>query len=207
MFKCKTGECYLISIEGADKVGKATQAALLETNLADQKVKAVALEVPWEDQVTYDLIYKMLYNGEAVDHPLIFQTLHATNRRSMLNAYFPNLAAHFDVLILDRWLLSTWVYGACCGITAQQNEVILQGIPTSDLTFVLDAPPWGAGDDYYERDSGFQSNVRATFRESAQEDASGKNRLVDATRTRQAIAEEIYRESLRFLARAAVPGL
>ena len=103
MFKCRQGSCFLVAIEGADSVGKATQAALLEKGLNDKGIRAFRTEVPWGDNLTYDPIYKMLREGTALSEPVVFQALQACNRRTMQGTYLPNLSRHFDIVILDAY--------------------------------------------------------------------------------------------------------
>lgn len=166
MFYSSQGQCFLIAIEGPDKVGKATQAELLEDKLQRRGIKAMTVEVPWKDDVTYDLIYSMLKSGEAKEHPIVFQTLQATNRRILQETYLPNLTTHFDVVILDRWTPSTWAYGAASGIPTRVNEVILQGLVEPDFTIILDGVPFGhEREDTYEADNVFQQEVRRQYRE------------------------------------------
>ena len=65
MFKSKQGRCFLVAVEGADMLGKATQTALLEENL-NKVTKAITVEVPWKDEATYAQIYKMLRDGTEI---------------------------------------------------------------------------------------------------------------------------------------------
>jgi len=174
MFKARNGnECYLIAIEGPDKLGKATQAARLETALPTLGMKAITEEIPYKDGITRDLIYKMLFDGRAVKHPVLFQTIQATNRRVFQSQFLPNLAQHFDAIILDRWSASTWVYGRATGVSDEQTAAMLDGILDPDLVFVLDGVGFPAAErkheDDYEKDAEFQARVRKEFQRWAAE--------------------------------------
>lgn len=198
MFKSKQGQCALVAIEGPDMVGKATQAALLEENLIAKGIRAMAVEVPWKDEVTYDLIYKMLRNGTAATEPVVFQTLQACNRRIMQQTYLPTLSAHFDIVVLDRWTPSTWIYGGAAGISLEQNAVILDGLVKPDLTIILDGEPFQPerAADVYEKDSIFQRAVRAAYWNWSERFDNAF--LFDAHQDKKVLAAQILTETRRF---------
>jgi len=52
--------CHLIALEGADRVGKATQSTMLEEALNSRGIKATVEEIPYDDGVTHPEIYRML---------------------------------------------------------------------------------------------------------------------------------------------------
>lgn len=166
MFTAPNGKtCHLIALEGADRVGKATQAALLERALNAEGIKATVEEIPYNDRVTHPEIYRMLKDGTVNLEPAVLQTLHAVNRRYFQHSFLPNLTSHFDVVVLDRWNLSTRVYGAASGVDEQVTENLLKGIVEPDVVFVLDGPPFPKpGLDVWEADSEFQRTVREGYR-------------------------------------------
>jgi dTMP kinase len=165
MFNASNGhQCFIVAIEGPDRVGKATQAALLETALTANKHKATVEEIPYDDGVTYKQIYAMLRSGAVNKHPVVFQTLQATNRRIFQKQFLPTLALHYDVLILDRWNLSTRVYGEASGVSREATDLILEGIVEPDVTLVFDGKPFPKeGLDTWEADLEFQRKVRGLY--------------------------------------------
>lgn len=192
MFHTSSASCFLVVIEGGDKLGKHTQARLLEQNLFARGFKSILEEIPYKDGMTHQVIYNMLFNGEAVEHPLIFQTLQACNRRLFQAHRLTTLAHHYDVVVLDRWTPSTWVYGKASGITEEQDRVCQQGLAEPDLVFVFDGESYPTPekvDDEYEKDRAFQRKVRNGYLEyvSRHENAF----LVDANRPKETIAEEL----------------
>jgi len=194
MYKARNGkECYLIAIEGPDRLGKATQAKRLESSLPVLGYKPISEEVPWQDGVTRDLIYEMLFDGRATQHPVVFQTIQAMNRRIFQAQYLPNLAAHFDAIILDRWTGSTLVYGRATGVSDEQTEAMLSGVLKPDLVFVFDGTPFPSTErqalDEYEKDDEFQHRVRLGFQRYAQETPEAI--LVDAHRDPNVITNEL----------------
>ena len=193
MFKCRQGSCFLVAIEGADSVGKATQAALLEKGLNDKGIRAFRTEVPWGDNLTYDPIYKMLREGTALSEPVVFQALQACNRRTMQGTYLPNLSRHFDIVILDRWTLSTRVYGAATGVTSRQTKLLLDGVIEPDLTLVLDGEAFGEVSDSYEADTTLQQIVRQGYRDwvAGHQDAI----LFDARQDKEALACQLLEQT------------
>lgn len=158
--------CYLVALEGADRVGKATQAALLENGLNARGHKSTVEEIPYKDGVTHPEIYRMLKDGSVNLEPAVLQTLHTINRRYFQLQYLPTLAAHFEVVVLDRWNLSTRVYGAASGVSHPITENLLKGIVTPDIGIVLDGDSFPKeGLDVWEADTEFQRAVRQGYRE------------------------------------------
>jgi thymidylate kinase len=160
----KGHRCFLVALEGADRLGKSTQAKLLEEALEKAKVKAVIEKCPYEDGVTYDRIYEMLYTGEAVKFPVVFQTLQGANRRYFLTQ-LETLAWHFDVVVMDRWITSTWIYGTVAGVPLETTACILDGILDPDLVFVFDGDPFPptSKTDSYEANASFQQQVQERY--------------------------------------------
>lgn len=158
--------CLLISIEGADRTGKATQAAMLQEALNRKGHQSTVEEVPYQDHLTHAMIYRMLRDGGVRKYPKAFQTLHCLNRHNFQTNYLPALARHFEVVVLDRWNLSTLVYGEIDGVSREETEYLLTGISEPDLVFVLDGSAFPKDNlDVLEADTSFQQQVRAKYLE------------------------------------------
>jgi len=184
--------CFLVALEGADRLGKSTQAKLLEAAMDKAKMKAIVEKCPFKDGGTYERIYEMLRTGEAVKYPTVFQTLQGANRRYFQNSYLPTLASHFDVVVIDRWNTSTLVYGAEAGVPEETTNCILKGIVEPDLVFLFDGQPFVSPDedDAYEADKDFQRRLRDRYRawgEAHPETAI----IVNANRGPEVITEEL----------------
>jgi dTMP kinase len=184
-------ECLLIALEGADRVGKATQATLLKEALTTLGVRTTVAEVPYKDEVTHPEIYRFLRDGGAHRFPQAFQTLHAINRRLFQTEALPSLMLEFDVIILDRWNLSTRVYGSVGGCDEELTEIVLRGVVEPTRTLVLDALPWPKPDlDVLEVDTDFQQRVREKYRGWCLRDPS-RFVLIDAARNLDAVHQDI----------------
>lgn len=191
MFKANNGRhCFLVALEGADRIGKATQARLLERGLL-KHYRATVEEIPYNDGVTYPRIYEMLHSGAVERHPVIFQTLQGMNRRYFQTKFLPTLASHYEVLILDRWVLSTRVYGLASGVSEDATNTILEGVLPPDLTFVLDGDSYPKKDlDTWEANLPFQARVRELYLKHC---ATDPHRFVkiDANRPKEVIHQEM----------------
>lgn len=165
MFKAPNGkQCTLIAIEGPDRVGKATQAKMLEESLCRLKHRATVEEIPYDDEVSYSRIYEMLRDGSALKFPIVFQTLQGINRRYFQRRFLPTLAGHYDVVILDRWTTSTRVYGAASGVPEETTDMILEGIVEADLTLVFDGKTFPKeGLDSYELNTELQQTAQRGY--------------------------------------------
>lgn len=197
---------FLIAVEGPDRVGKATQAKKLQTELCLRGIPAVLQEIPHDDGVTYPEIYRMLHDGSVREHPLVFQTLHGVNRRFMQARWFPVLMEKYDVIVLDRWSLSTRVYGKADGLTDAQTHAVLRGLVEPDLTFVLDGPPWPKeGLDTLEADDAYQATVRQLYASWCAR-SPGKIVKINAARESKMVHFDIMAAALMFLGRVREPA-
>ena len=195
----------LIAIEGGDKLGKQTQAQALADRLRLDGYSVAQEEVPWRDGVTRPRIYDMLFSGEAVKFPVVFQTIQGTNRRVMQALHMPKLCANHQIVVLDRWNASTWVYGRASGVGDNTTSTILSGIQEADLTLVFDGeafPTPGKEDDTYEADKKFQRQVREGYRTWCVEQMH-RAKLVNANRPKEVVHEEIYKAVMEWLAKHA----
>ncbi len=160
---------FLMALEGPDRLGKSTQAKLLADALSPSKYQfeSCVVKIPYKDVYTYDRIYEMLFSGEAVEHPEVFQSFQALNRHIFQKDTLPKLASTHDLVILDRWNLSTKAYGTSGGVSVAATDSMLKGIEEPDLTFVFDGEPFAMDTekDSYEEDNDFQARVRSYYKE------------------------------------------
>lgn len=184
-------ECLLVALEGADRVGKATQARMLEGALTAARVRTTVEEIPYKDDLTHAEIYRFLRDGSVRKFPQAFQTLQAINRRNFQMRYLPVLKTHHDVIVLDRWNLSTRVYGAVDGVDEEMTAAVLDGIVEPDITIVLDGAPWPKENlDTLEADYVYQRRVREKYREWCTRDPKNFV-LVDASRTKHTVHRDV----------------
>jgi thymidylate kinase len=188
----------LIAIEGPDKVGKATQTKLLDAALNVEPSRIVApFEIPYNDANTYDKIYAMLKDGSAGQYPHAFQAFHAANRMVWQQEHLKKCQA--DVVLLDRWNPSSWVYGRAAGLSDEFLSSVLDHVRPADFVVVLDGKPMAEATDTYEADVEFMSTVRNGYHRWAKEN-SDRAVLVEANRPREVVQGEILAHVKRFLA-------
>jgi dTMP kinase len=154
-----------IVIEGPDRVGKATQVKLLQKKLVEKNKTVATVEVPLRSNPVYHLIYWMLGNGLAKKFPKIFQWLQYANRQIFQWTILPRLESECDYIIMDRWSLSTVVYGAATGVSEAFTKKLCDRLRRPDHTIVL----YGAAhrheaEDTYESDERLQARVSDLYR-------------------------------------------
>lgn len=180
----------LIVIEGPDRVGKETQTKMLEERLTTLGYKVARVEVPYNDGLTYRVIYWMLKNGLAKTQPGLFQAIQVLNRVVYQTFALPWLKDDCDFIIFDRWHLSAEVYGEASGVEPSLLTLLDKFISKVDLTFVLLGRAHSPeGRDVYENDSKFQTEVRRLYNEYAGRDPSCIT--VDAEGTIQSVHDFI----------------
>jgi thymidylate kinase len=177
--------CFIVALEGPDRLGKSTQARILQERL--HSVRGKVEKSPYADGITYERIYEMLRTGEALSHPIVFQTLMGINRL-LWQSHLSMIAKDFDVIVLDRWSPSTWVYGAEAGVAEATTACILQGILEPDLVLIFDGEPFPSPDedDSYEANVQFQQNLRKRYRDWAKKPNA---RLIDARQSVETVTE------------------
>ena len=154
----------IIVIEGADRCGKATQAKLLRENLISHGVTSAIVEVPIRSAITYRVVYWMLQNGLAKKFPKLFQVLQFLNRKIFQILELPHLESQYDVIIFDRWSLSTIVYGGASGVSEEFTTKLSSHLRQPNHTFILLGKSFPHEvEDVYEADSDLQNDVRIRY--------------------------------------------
>ena len=154
----------IIVVEGPDRCGKATQSKLLQEYIARIGLGAVVVEVPIRSAVTYRIIYWMLKNGLAKNFPKVFQCFQFLNRKIFQIFTLPGLERMYDVIIMDRWSLSTIVYGAAEGVSEAFTIRLAKWLRVADHTFVLHGESYlHEAEDSYEADRDLQLKVKLGY--------------------------------------------
>jgi|SRR6478609_902978 len=161
----------LIVVEGPDKVGKQTQSRYLSHVLGRYGDRTALVEVPFNDRVTYRLIYRMLKNGQAKDYPNLFQFVQFLNKFIFQWTVLLWLRLTCDFVVLDRWKLSAIVYGDATGVNPTFNRFLYSMLKNADDTVILHGSSFKRQevDDVYEKDNSLQATVRRGYYEWAQE--------------------------------------
>lgn len=182
----------VIALEGPDRVGKFTQATMLVNKLRSIGYTVGFYEVPAKDFLTYPIIYWMLKNGLAKRFPRLFQWLQIQNRRKLQKKILSSIGSH-DYIILDRWFLSTYIYGKASGIELNLDDLRL-GLLPPDMNIILNGKIGGLeARDVYEKDDVMQAKVVKFYREWARSHANDAI-LIEATQPRELVHAQIWRQ-------------
>lgn len=187
----------IIVVEGADKVGKATQTNILR----DALPKSVLVEVPTKG-LTHKVIYWMLKNGLAKRLPNAFQFVQFLNKLVFQTFSLPKLLRTYDYVILDRWALSGLVYGEATGVNDWFNNVLYMVLRKPDITIIMTGTSFkrGKADDVYEKDSDLQTAVKARYWSIGTSDGWPGHELLYNGGTR----EEVFHRVLGVLVHAGI---
>ncbi|HYC26863.1 MAG TPA: dTMP kinase [Nitrososphaerales archaeon] len=172
-----------IAVEGIDAVGKRTQSSALSSWLASKKLSVSTLSFPDYGTVLGREIKRFLV-GEK-DYPQqVRAMLYAANRwerKSDLEATI----ARCDATVVNRYTGSNLAYGTSNGLDLDWLVNLEVGLPTPDLTLVLDAPAThlkprrGMNKDTYERNLELQERTRGAYLQLSKKFGW---RVVDATK-------------------------
>lgn len=156
----------LIVIEGPDKVGKETQTKMLVDYLESCGKRVVRVEVPVHDKLTHGLIYWMLKNGLASKMPNLFQGIQCANKKIFQTFKLSRLDKYYDYVVLDRWSMSSTVYGLAGGARPGILAKFASALKQPDMTIVIHGPPHvDRKDDRFESDDDLQAKVRDMYRD------------------------------------------
>jgi dTMP kinase len=182
----------LIAFEGLDQSGKQTQAERLRDRLVDHGRLVRLLSFPAYDTAIGEEIGRALH-GEREYGADVMQLLYVANRYEWKPEIERELARG-TILICDRYLASSIVYGEAFGLDAAWLRDMQKYLPQPDLTFLLDIAPEvsarrkTADRDKYERDLALLGRVRESYLRQVDE----RWKRFDADRDRTVLAGEIF---------------
>jgi dTMP kinase len=188
----------LIAFEGLDQSGKQTQAEMLRDRLVERGRLVRLLSFPAYDTPIGEEIGRGL-RGERDYGADVMQLLYVANRYEWKPQIERELARG-TVLICDRYLASSIVYGEAFGLDPAWLHDMQKYLPQPDLTFLLDIAPEVSARrkvvdrDKYERDLALLGRVRESYLRlvRGQGAESGQWKRLDADRDRALLATEIY---------------
>lgn len=197
-----------IVLEGPDKSGKSTQAALLVQALAEHGLKPVHTREPGGTSFA-EAIRSLLLNAKHKIAPLAELLLYeAARAQHTAEIIRPALKAG-RIVISERYTLATMAYqGHARGLgeklCGELNRIATQGLQP-DLTIVLDVPetafkrrdPGRTLDRLEQETSAFRRKVRDAYRKLARRDP--KIIRMDGTGDRHPIHVELVRLTSRFV--------
>lgn len=183
-----------IVVEGPDRVGKATQVKLLKDFFFTKNKTVATVEVPLRSNFMYHVIYWMLANGLAKRFPKLFQWFQYFNRQIFQWMILSKLEEYCDYIIMDRWSLSTVVYGAATGVSKEFTEKLTNRLKKPDFTIVLLGPSHKhEAEDVYESDAELQKRVRDLYRDWSTSNSQTSS-IFDCSMPREIIHSEILKK-------------
>ena len=182
----------LITLEGIDKSGKATQTAILANRLRKMGRKVETIAFPDYTTIIGRVIKRYL-DGEVDFGPELRQLLYVANRWEKSGGLELWLGKE-KLVIADRYTPSGLVYGLANGLNLEWMINLERGLPPSDLVIVVDvsvATAFGREEvrDVYEANRDFLEKVRNTYLALAEKFGWV---IVDGEKTKDDVAEEIW---------------
>jgi dTMP kinase len=194
-----------ITVEGGEGVGKSTNIAYLEKQLAGQGVELLVTREPGGSSLGERVRQLLLaVEDEAIEPMAELLLVFAARAQHISTRIEPALAAGKWVLC-DRFTDATYAY-QCGGRGIDRGAVnaleqLVQGELRPDCTLLLDAPvstgmarAQGRGElDRFEREElAFFERVRATYLELA-ETSSGRYRIIDASQPLETVQQQLLK--------------
>ncbi|GAB3682318.1 hypothetical protein GCM10028857_07940 [Salinarchaeum chitinilyticum] len=193
-------EGLFVAFEGLDGAGTTTQAERATAYVDDETGRDAALSAEPTDGPVGTQIRRCL-EGELDLDAETLALLFAADRLDHLDSEIePRLAAG-DVVLVDRYSLSSFAYQHADGVEASWLRTINDRARAPDVTIYLDVPPSvcverlaadDRGTDRFERVETLE-RVEAAYREAiaAEREAGNDVRVLDGTQSETAVAEEI----------------
>lgn len=153
----------IICFEGADGLGKSTQAILLEEYLLAKGFRAKYFKLPSKSYFG-KLIYKLLDSGIAKKAPNLFQSINYFDK--FIFQFAEILFSKYDYIILDRWFLSSIVYGISDGANEKFLNTLSKILIKPDITFVFFGENFLSNKnklDSFESDVRLQKNAKKNY--------------------------------------------
>ncbi len=182
----------LITLEGIDKSGKATQTAILANRL--RKMGREVETIAFPDYTTLiGRVIKRYLDGKADFGPELRQLLYVANRWEKQGTLKLWLREE-KLVIADRYTPSGLVYGLANGLNLEWMVSLEEGLPPSDLVIVIDVSVATAFEreevrDVYEANRDFLEKVRKAYLDLAEKFGWV---IVDGEKMKGDVAEEVW---------------
>jgi thymidylate kinase len=153
----------LICFEGPDGVGKTTQAKILEDILLNKEYKVKYYKLP-SKTFFGNLVYKYLKNGIARKYPNYFQLINFFDKSLFYIRHL--LFSKYDYILLDRWKLSSLVYGESDNGKKWFLKFLYNITKTPDLTLIFFGNNFldkREEKDDYEKDTEFNEKIKNLY--------------------------------------------
>jgi len=191
-----------IVLEGLDRSGKSTQAALLEARLKSAGSDVKLMKFPDRTTPIGKMIDSYLRSQADLDDRAI-HLLFSANRWELASTIEATLRAG-TTIVCDRYAFSgiAFSFSKDAGLTYEWCRAPDVGLPAPDLTLFLDVAPdtvkarGGFGEERYERED-VQRRVKEAFERIGEEMGEGILRegawvIVEADREKEQVAEIIW---------------
>jgi dTMP kinase len=193
---------FFIVLEGPDKSGKSTQAAMLTRALLQARRKAIHTREPGGTSVPFaEKIRELLLDPDNDVHPISELLLYEAARVQHVEELVRPAVEKGAVVVCERFTLATLVYqgyarGLDKALVKKLNRIATNGL-SPDLTLVLDIPesqflqrdPERDLDRFELETARFRRRVREGYRKAAKSEA--KTVLIDGTQPKFAVHREI----------------
>jgi thymidylate kinase len=155
----------IICFEGSDGLGKTTQTRELILSIRKKGYSVKYFKLPTTDTFIGKSISKMLKSGFAKRNPNIFQLINSLDK-FIFQITKLTFNKKVDYIILDRWHLSSVVYGISGGANKTIVNSFWKILKEPDITFVFDGENFlnkREDLDSYEKDNSFQKEVLKNY--------------------------------------------
>jgi len=195
-------------LEGPDKSGKSTQAALLAESLRARGLRVLHTREPGGTSFA-EAVRSVLLDPRHTVCPLAELLLYEAARAQHTEEVIRPALARGEVVLSERYTLATLAYqaggrGLPSSLVRSLNRIATSGL-TPDLTLVLDMPdsefgvrdPSRAHDRLEQESSAFRRKVRQAYLRLAKSEPH--TLLVDSGRDKSAVQAEILEHALQAL--------
>lgn len=177
---------YFVAIEAADCMGKSVQSRLVVQCLNNNGIKSICIEPIRNNH----LIRYMLKTGSAITCQNMFQCVQFLNRLIFQTTMLKQLLKEYQIIVIDRWKLSSLVYGEATGVNTKLSLLFYRLLRTPDITIVLQGQPFASDTkDSYENDNVLQNKVKKLYRSLC--NVLGRTYAVNANGTPKEVTERI----------------
>lgn len=129
----------IVCIEGMDTAGKSTQTDKLKNRLEDEGLKVAVIHFPRYEKPIGALIGEALKNNITVSRSAL-QMMYVADFTDFQSELL-SLSMKNDVIILDRYFFSTFVFAQAAGISFDEVFDWTKRLVLPHITYILDLPP------------------------------------------------------------------
>ena len=185
----------LINLEGIDGCGKSTQSQFLMDKFENDNEKTILLKEPTNGKYGQKLWDMLSGKIEATTDEIL--ELFVLDRRDHVNEKIKPALDDGKIVLMDRYYYSTMAYQAAAGIDVNRIRKDNEFAPKPDIVLIFDLPADLAMKrvrghsvaDVFEKEEHLEK-VRKAYQDLEDDPLV---RIVDATRTPEAIFEEVWK--------------